>query len=217
MIYFLSNFFTILGLIFPVIFVVISLFLFISKKIYDKINFKIIEAHNKIKIGKIDEAIEILETTKKKYSKIQIFVEKIINGKIGSILYVYKNNELAKKYLEKIFFKDWPAKTMLAVIYFKEKNYKKMENQFKKAVRYNKKEEIIWNVWSYCLQKINEKEKAIKILEEYNRIKKSEITSININNIKNDKKMKMKNFSELWYQFKLENPIEIKKIFKHKK
>lgn len=203
-------FFSAIGSIIPSFIILIFTFYMLSKKIDSKIKQDLLYSQELLKQKNINESIKILEDIKKKYKWKQIFIESNINGQIGIIKYIYQNDEKARPYLKKSYFKNWIARVMFALIHYKRKQYKEMNEIFKKIIRFNSKESIIWNIWAYCNIHSNNKQLAINILENAKKKINNDIINNNLINIKNDKKMKLKGYGELWYQFKLELPIEIK-------
>jgi hypothetical protein len=97
---------------------------------------------------------------------------------------------------------------MLAVLYFKTKNFVNMEKTFQETANYNAKESIIWSIWAYCKWKSGNLTDAIRILE----LKKDELNTEdpkiekNILLLKHSRKMNMKEYGEMWLQFHLEPP-----------
>jgi len=136
------------------------------------------------------------------------FITGQIWGMIGMIHFMRKDNEKAKPALLKSSTMNWAAKGMLAVIYLNEKNYADMENTLKVVVTAGKKDGLAWGLYAFCLEKINKKEEALKILEEGNKKLKEQDDRIksNILELRNNRKMRMKGFGDAWYQFMLERP-----------
>ncbi|MBU4486899.1 MAG: tetratricopeptide repeat protein [Candidatus Delongbacteria bacterium] len=136
------------------------------------------------------------------------FIVGQIHGLIGMIHYMRKDNEKAKSSLLKSSSMNWVSKGMLGVIYMNEKKYDEMEKSFKIMVASGKKEGLAWSLYAYCLEKLNRREEALKILEEGNaKLKETdERIKSNILELKNNRKMRMKPFGDPWYQFMLERP-----------
>ena len=147
-----------------------------------------------------------------------IFIKSTTNGQIGILYYVSKKFQQAKPYLEKSFFKHWVARTMFAILHYKEKKIKKMNSIFENVVKYTTDESLIWSIWAFCLSKNNDTQGAIQILKRAN--KKFELHDPyilqNIINLQNHKHMKMKAYGDLWYQFHLE-PYPFNKSLRSKK
>ena len=136
------------------------------------------------------------------------FITGQIYGMIGMIHYMRKDSEKAKPALIKSSTMNWAAKGMLAVIYMNEKNYEEMEKALKVVVTAGKKDGLAWGLYAFCMEKLNRKEEALKILEEGNKKLKEadERIKSNILELRNNRKMRMKVFGDNWYQFMLEKP-----------
>jgi tetratricopeptide (TPR) repeat protein len=136
------------------------------------------------------------------------FITGQIYGMIGMIHYMQKDNDKAKSALIKSSSMNWAAKGMLGIIYMNEKNYSEMDKTFKMMVTAGKKDGLAWGLYSFCLEKLNRKDEALKILEEGNKKLKDadERIKSNILELRNNRKMRMKVFGDAWYQFMLERP-----------
>ena len=143
---------------------------------------------------------------KEKYSYWQLFFCGSIDGHIGSIYYFQRKFVKAKPFLEKSFVKHWSAKAMLAIIYFRDNSFINMDRVFESAVKYSPKESLLWSMWAFCYHKKGYNEKAIYILVRGKNIIGGQDQRLlrNIINLKNDRKMKMKFYGDLWFQFQLE-------------
>ena len=176
----------------------------------NKAKFKIVQ--DLILQNKPDEAISFLHILKNKYSLWSLNINKIINGQIGSIYYMQKQYTKSETYLDNSYDKMWISITMLAVIYYIKKDYKKMDNTFLRATNNNSEQEIVWSIWAYCNSQIGEISKSIDIINK--GILKigsdNKMLQVNMLLLKNEKKMKMKPYGEQWYQFHLEEPTHVK-------
>ncbi len=164
----------------------------------------------------IDEAIKKLKEGYK-LAPWQFFVRSQIDAHIGVLLYRDKQDiNAALPYLERSFKRHWLAQAMLAVAYMKKHKPEKMEETFELAVRLNKKEDLLWNLYAYCLNKIKKRDKAIEVLSRARKILPDNQRLIdNLVALQNNKKMKMKDYNEMWYQFHLEKPPQQKQRVKY--
>jgi tetratricopeptide (TPR) repeat protein len=157
-----------------------------------------------LKSGKMDRAIRSLEGGLK-YGRYQFFIRSQLKAQIGVIHYIKKDFNAAFPFLQKAFARHWIAQGMLAVTYMRRKDKEKMVKTFKKAVRYNPKEGLLWNLYAYCLLRMGDREEAIQVLiKASKKLPSDERIQSNLINLQNNKKMKMKNYGELWMQFHLE-------------
>lgn len=141
-----------------------------------------------------------------KYSKWQLYVEGQINSQIGMIYYMKRDFSNAFPYLEKSFFKNWAATAMLAVSYMKRQKKDKMISTFDKAVQWNSKESLLWSLYAYCMVESGETVRAKEILAKgLKKIPGDEKLKDNLDNLEKGKKMNMRAYGDLWFQFHLES------------
>lgn len=146
------------------------------------------------------------------YGKWQIYVDGQLNSQIGMIYYMKRDFSNAFPYLEKSFFKNWAAIAMLAICYMKRQKKDKMISTFDKAVQWNGKESLLWNLYAYCLNESGEASKAREILEKGLKKLPGDIhIKENLESLREGKKMKMRAYGDLWFQFHLENMAAIQK------
>jgi len=157
-----------------------------------------------LKIGKMDRAIRTLEGGLK-YGRYQFFIASQLKAQIGVIHYIQKDFNTAFPFLKKAFARHWIAQGMLAAIYMRRKDKAQMVKTFERALRYNPKEGLLWNLYAYCLLRTGDRAKAIQVLIKGSKKHPSdEQIQKNLIHLQNNKKMKMKNYGELWLQFHLE-------------
>lgn len=157
-----------------------------------------------LKNGKMDRAIRTLESGMK-YSRYQFFIGSQLQAQIGVVHYLKKDFNSAFPFLQKAFTRHWIAQGMLAVLYMRRKDKEKMIKTFKRAVRSTPKEGLLWNLYAYCLNRMGDKAGAIQALVKgAKKLPKDERIRNNLINLQNNKKMKMKQYGELWLQFHLE-------------
>ncbi|MDA3813490.1 MAG: hypothetical protein PF570_04475 [Candidatus Cloacimonetes bacterium] len=189
--------------------VIVSLvaFFILTKKTMKELETLNEKAQIAIYSQKFERAIKIYESGLVLRKKSP-FIAGQIYGMIGMLYFMRRDNKNAKSNLQKSSSLNWVSKGMLGVIYMHEKNPIEMEKVFKNMVSAGKKEGLAWALYAYCLDKINKKEEAIKILEEGNKKLKEVDDRIksNILELRNGRRMRMKAFGDPWYQFMLENP-----------
>jgi tetratricopeptide (TPR) repeat protein len=157
-----------------------------------------------LKNGKMDRAIRTLEGGLK-YGRYQFFITSQLKAQIGVIHYIKKDFNTAFPFLKKAFARHWIAQGMLAAIYMRRKDKEQMVKTFQRAVRYNPKEGLLWNLYAYCLLRMGDRAEAIQVLIRGSKKHPSdEQIQKNLIHLQNNKKMKMKNYGELWLQFHLE-------------
>ena len=157
-----------------------------------------------LKTGKMDRAIRTLEGGLQ-YGRYQFFVTSQIKSQIGVIHYIKKDFNAALPYLKKSFARNWMALGMLGAIYTRKKDKENMKKTFDRAVRYNSKEGLLWNLYAYCQNRMGDRPGAIQTLVKASKkLPDDDRVKANLINLQNNKKMKMKNYGELWLQFHME-------------
>ena len=157
----------------------------------------------------IDRAIEIFKSGYP-IGKWQFLIKGQLDAQIGTILFVAQRFDEAEPYLKGAFAKNWTARAMLAVLYYKRRKFDEMITVFEDAVSANKKEALLWNLYAYCLWKAKKRDKAIEVLNRAaEALEGNEVTRKNLEALKNGRKMKMRSWNQLWYQFHLDRmPVQ---------
>ncbi|MBI5484134.1 MAG: hypothetical protein HY888_06700 [Deltaproteobacteria bacterium] len=141
-----------------------------------------------------------------KYGKWQFFVDGQLNSQIGMIYYMKRDFSNAFPHLEKSFYKNWAAMGMLAVSYMKRQKKDKMISTFEKAVQWNSKEPLLWSLYAYCLNESGDLSRAKEVLAK--GLKKNsgdEKLKDNLDSLEKGKKMNMRAYGDMWFQFHLES------------
>jgi len=163
-------------------------------------------AQRDVQANRADRAVQVMKSAYR-FSPWQLYVKEQINSQIGTILYLKRDFAGALPYLEKGFVRHWMAMAMLAITYMKKSKPAKMAETFDKATAAVKKEPLLWALYAYCLEKSGEHNKAIQILEKgLKKLPGDEALDENLHLLNEGKKMKMKAFGDMWYQFHLEKP-----------
>lgn len=154
----------------------------------------------------MNKAIAILKEGYK-HEKWQFLVKAQLDGQIGQLLYMSKKYDSAEGYLKNAMKQHWSAHAMLGTLYYKRKDYDAMEKAFEVAVKSTPKEALLWNVYAYCLWKSNQKDKAIDVLtRSLEHLSDDERTRDNLAALQKNRKMKMRGWNMMWYQFHLDTP-----------
>jgi tetratricopeptide (TPR) repeat protein len=184
-----------------------AVFIILTRKATKELELLNEKAQKALYSQNFDRALRIYESGLS-LGKKSPFIVGQIHGLIGMIHYIRRDHEKAKASLQRSSSMNWIAKGMLAVVLMNEKRYDEMDKIFKTVITAGKKEGLAWSLYAYCLDKINRREDALKILEEGNKRLKEADDRIktNILELKNNRRMRMKGFGESWYQFMLEKP-----------
>jgi len=180
---------------------------FVSQIISKKIK-AIFESHQKyLQNGKFDTAINVLKDGYK-YTKWQFGVKSQIQAQVGVTHYLRKEFNKAMPYLKKAFVKNWSARAMLAIAYMKKNDTENMLKVFKKAVKANPKEGLLWTLYAYCLAKKGKNDEALKVLITANeKLPDDSKIKKNLFALKNRKKMKLKIYGQEVVPFQVDRNI----------
>lgn len=187
-------------------------FFFLSRYISTKLMAILEQAGKDLQGQRFEKAIREMKEALR-FGPWQLYVTDQINSQIGMAYYIRRDFSNAFPYLEKSFFKNWAAMGMLAICYMKRQKRDKMEKTFEKAVQWNGKESLLWNLYAYCLaDECGEKSKAIAVLEKgLKKIPGDSAITENLENLQAGRKMKMRSFGDPWYQFHLESLGQLQK------
>jgi tetratricopeptide (TPR) repeat protein len=179
--------------------------IFVSTRIVMKKVTAIMEVVQKdLQANHPEKAIKVLETALV-YAPWQVYLKGQIRSQIGMIHFLRRDFATAFEFLKEGFIRNWPAMGMLAVTYMKKNKPSLMIDAFEKGVAANKKEPMLWNLYAYCLEETGQHGKAIEIMEKgLKKTAGNDILKANLALLREGKKMKMKDWGELWYQFHLE-------------
>ncbi|MDA8414758.1 MAG: tetratricopeptide repeat protein [Desulfobacteraceae bacterium] len=191
--------------------VFMGVFLLFSRITMKKVTVAMETAGKDLQGQRFEKAVRELKDALK-YGKWQIYVEGQINAQIGMIYYMKRDFSNAFPYLEKAFFKNWAAMGMLGICYMKRQKKDKMMATFEKALQWTSKESLFWNLYAYCLVECGETTKAKEVLEKgLKKLPGDTNIKDNLENLLQGKKMKMRHFGDMWYQFHLESVAAIQK------
>jgi len=188
-----------------------GVFYLLSRMIMKKVSAIMETATKDLQAQRVEKAIRELKSAFP-YAKWQIWLDGQLNAQIGTVYYMKRDFSNAFPYLEKSFFKNWVAMGMLAISYMKRNKNEKMRTAFDKAVQASPKESLLWNLYAYCLCEIDDTEGAKATLEKgLKKLPGDEPLKSNLALLQEGKKMKMRQFGDMWFQFHLESVGAIQK------
>lgn len=156
--------------------------------------------------ARIDKGIKLLEQGLI-YDKWQFLVGAELHAQIGMVHYMVKNYDLAMSHLSKASVRNYMAKAFQGALYFQRKDYEAMEKAFEAAVTSGKKEPIVWAVYAWCLSQLKQREKAIAVMARaVEKNPSEEKLKAGLSALQNDKRLKMRPYEPMWWQFGLEAP-----------
>ncbi len=177
-----------------------------------------------IEIGKhFDNAINVLKQGFL-FAKWQVGVSTMLNARIGILYYTRwislqheASGPAAIPYLERSQLKGrqarllqalWPAWAMLAIAYYKiRKDTAKALQVLEETTKNIKKEGLLWSIYAYILCEEKRTAEAIEVLIHGKEgAPEDEVLIENLTALQNNKKMQMRGYGDMWFQFGLEKP-----------
>jgi len=155
---------------------------------------------------KVAKAVKTLEQGLQ-YDRWQFMVASQVHGQIGILHYMMKDYAAAEPHLSQASNRDAMAQAMRGALHYQRKEVGPMTAAFERAVKAGKKEGLVWAVYAWVLQQSKEREKAIGVLGRAVAANPSdEKLKAALTALQNDKRMKMKPWEPMWWQFNLETP-----------
>jgi hypothetical protein len=166
--------------------------------------------------GDVDGAVALLAGVKARFGRWAPFLSSQIDGQIGTILFMKKDFDKARPFLERAFIRSWDAKLMQAILLSgaldpkkqkkKELTLAPVDELLEKAVRFNEKQGLLWSTWAWLHWKNGDAKKALSILARgKERLGEADThLTANLLALQNDKEMKMKGYGQAWYAMHLE-------------
>jgi predicted Zn-dependent protease len=156
--------------------------------------------------ARIERAIKMLEGGLV-YEKKQFLVGPEIHAQIGMLKYMSKDLDGARTHFARASSRNYMAKAMEGALFFQKKDVAAMKKAFEAATVAGKKESIVWAVYAWCLLQNKEKDEALQVLGRGVAANPSDEKLKNsLSAVQNDKRLKMKPYEPLWWQFGLEAP-----------
>jgi len=103
----------------------------------------------------------------------------------------------------------WPAWAMLAIAYYKrdKKDLTRVRAVFDQSLLHVRKEPLFWQIYAWILAQEDAIDDAIAVLARAKEALPDDAAiAENLTALQNRKKMQMRAYGELWYQFALETP-----------
>jgi tetratricopeptide (TPR) repeat protein len=155
---------------------------------------------------KVAKAVKTLEQGLQ-YDRWQFMVASQVHGQIGILHYMMKDYAAAEPHLSQASNRDAMAQAMRGALHYQRKEVGPMTAAFERAVKAGKKEGLVWAVYAWVLQQSKEREKAIGVLGRAVAANPNdEKLKAALTALQNDKRMKMKPWEPMWWQFNLETP-----------
>jgi len=184
-----------------------ALFIWLGRRVQQKLEAMFVRAGELLKKQKWDEAIRVMKEGYA-FSRQQFLVKGSIDGQIGVVQYLRQKHDEAEPLLKSASTQHYIAKGMLGVLQWKRGEKKAARDTFDLALKAAKKESLLYALYAYVLNEMGDRDRAIQTLNKGLEIcKGDERLSSNRSLLQNGKAMKMKVYGEQWYQFMIERPM----------
>lgn len=156
--------------------------------------------------ARIERAVKLLEQGLV-WDKWQFLIAAELHAQIAMIKYMTGDLDGAQTNFAQASGRNGMSKAIEGALHYRKKDFPKMEAAFEAAVKASKKEPILWAVYAWCALQQKDKEKALKVLARAVEINPTDEKLKNsLTQLQNDKKLKMKPYEPMWWQFGLEAP-----------
>ena len=201
--------------IIPGVLVFLGTFILLARRVTQKLQLVVSAAQKELSVQptnakdrqqRVDKGIKILESGLV-YERWHPMVGSQIHGQIGMLKYAMKDLEGAQPHLVKAGPRNAMAQAMTGALHYQKKELDKMRVAFERAVKAGKKEPIVWAVYAWCLMQTKQKDQALSVLARAVETNPNdEKLKASLGAVQNDKKLKMRAYEPMWWQFGLESP-----------
>jgi tetratricopeptide (TPR) repeat protein len=179
-------------------------FVLVSRRTAKKVEPAFQQIQKQIEGGNVKLALAGLEGMLP-VAKWQLLLKGQLHAQIGSLYFTIGDETRALESLNKASRRAADGQHFLASIHYRRKEVAKAREVLETAIRFNKKQMILYNVYAYILMKNGEKSEAIEQLMRGLKVEKeNEATKDNLQRLQNGKRMNMKKFGPAWYSLQLE-------------
>jgi predicted Zn-dependent protease len=191
--------------IIPGVIVAVAVYLVLVRRTWKRLEALFDAVQKELQSQRVDKALQILQSGFK-LAPWQFLVASQLHSNIGILHFVKGNDGAALPHLEKSFTRNWIARAMLGVARYRARDVAGMTRVFDEAIRANKKEGLLWQVYAWILDKEGRSADAIALLGRAAAANPSdEKIKASLQALQNGKKLKLgKLYAEQWFQFRLE-------------
>ena len=158
--------------------------------------------------GKIEKAIQLLEQGLQ-YEKWQFLVGPELHSQIGMIKYMVGDLDGSLLHFSKGTDRNGMARALEGALWYRRQQPEKMTTAFELAVKASNKEPLVWAAYAWCALQLKDKDKALKVLSRaVEQNPSDEKLKTSLNQLQNDKRLKMRPYEPAWWQFGLELPTQ---------
>jgi|GEM_PF-321872 len=186
--------------------VFVPTFMMIRRKVSDQVLPLFERAQKQAQAQNVDKAIESLQEALA-WSRWQLFLKAQVNTQIGAMHYAAGREKQAIEYLKGGYPKTSESHLLLSAVLSRQGDTAAAVQALERGIAFNKKSPILYNVLAWILNKANQREAAIEVLNKGLKAMKSDPdTSENLQRLQGEKKMTMTPFGQMWYMLKFETP-----------
>jgi tetratricopeptide (TPR) repeat protein len=185
--------------------VAVGVFLVLVRRTWKQLETLFDSVQKELQAQRVDKALQILQGGFR-LAPWQFLVASQIHSNIGILLFVKGDVDASLPHLEKSFTRNWIARAMLGVARYRSRDVAAAMKVFEEAVKVNKKEGLLWQVYAWVLEKEGRHEDSIAVLGRAVAANPTdEKLKSSLQALQNGKKLKLgKLYAEQWFQFRLE-------------
>jgi tetratricopeptide (TPR) repeat protein len=191
--------------IIPAAIVAVAAFLVLVRRSWKQLEEIFAGVQRELQAQRADRALQLLQGGFG-LARWQFLVASQLHSNIGIIHFVKGDDAAALPHLEKSFSRNWIARAMLGVARYRAKDLDAALRVLEEAVKSNKKEGLLWQVYGWILEKEGRHAEAVAVLGRAVAANPSdERLKGSLQALQNGKKLKLgKLYAEQWFQFRLE-------------
>ena len=164
---------------------------------FEQIQRQIQGGNTKLALNSLEEMLPL--------AKWQVLLKGQLHAQMGSLCFTIGENAKALEHLEQASPRLADGQLFLASLHYRKGEVAKAKQVLTKAIGYNKKQVILYNVFAWILNKQGDRDAAIEQLLKCLKVEKdNESTKDNLQRLQNGKKMNMKRFGMTWYGLQFE-------------
>ena len=165
--------------------------------VFEQVQRQLQQGNTKLALASLEELLPL--------GKWQVLLTGQLHAQMGSLCFTMGDEKRALEYLEKASPRIADGQMFLASLLYRKKRVDDAKRVLDTAIKYNKKQLILYNVYAWLLNKEGDRSGAIEQLLRALKVEKdNESTKDNLQRLQNDKKMNMKRFGMTWYSLQLE-------------
>jgi tetratricopeptide (TPR) repeat protein len=201
--------------IIPGTLVFLAAYLLLARRIAQKVQALVNQAQKELSTAptsvkdrqqKVDRAVKTLEGGLP-YGQWQFLIASEIHAQIGMLKYMMRDFEGATPHLNEANARNYMARALLGALAYQKKDFAKMREHFESAAKAGRKEPIVWAAYAWCLNQLKENDEALKVMARgVDANPNDDKLKAGMTALQNNKKLKMKAYEPLWWQFGLEQP-----------